>query len=97
MSKGQNPDDFYKKLKEQLLESTTWPSQYLYKFIVATDQDKIEMIESIFNHTGAVIHTTASKNKKYTSVSINVVMKDPDAVISKYIEVTDQVEGVISL
>ena len=55
------------------------------------------MIESIFNHTGAVIHTTASNNKKYTSVSINVVMDDPDAVISKYIEVTDKVEGVISL
>ena len=97
MSDKQNADEFYKKLKVQLEESTKWPSQYLYKFIVKSDHDKIKLIESIFNHTGAVIKTTESKNGTYTSVSINVIMKDPDAVISKYIEVADKVEGVISL
>jgi len=97
MSEKQNAGDFYKKLKIQLEESTTWPSQYLYKFIVKTDVVKIEQIESIFNHKGAVITTTESKNGTYTSVSINVVLKDPDEVISKYIEVTTKVEGVISL
>ncbi len=97
MSDNNNAEEFYKKLKDQLAQSTTWPSNYLYKFIVKTDAEKIERIESIFNHTGAVINTLPSKNAKYTSVSINVVMKDPDAVIEKYIEVTSQVEGVISL
>ncbi len=97
MSAEMNPDEFYKKLKEQLQDSADWPSQYLYKFIVKTEVDKIEAIESIFNHAGAVITTTESKKGTYTSVSINVVMKDPDAVISKYIEVSKKVEGVISL
>ena len=92
-----NPDEFYKKLREQLLETTNWPSEYLYKFIVKSDANKIEQIEDLFNNTGAVINTIPSKTGKYTSVSINVVMKDPDAVISKYIEVTNNVEGVISL
>ena len=92
-----NPDEFYKKLKEQLLETTNWPSEYLYKFIVKSDTNKIEQIEDLFNNTGAVINTIPSKTGKYTSVSINVIMKDPDAVISKYIEVTNNVEGVISL
>ena len=97
MSEKKNVDEFYKKLKVQLEESTTWPTTYLYKFIVQTDAAKIAQIETIFNHSGAVINKNASKNGKYTSVSINVVMKDPDEVISKYIEVTTNVEGVISL
>ena len=92
-----NPDEFYKKLKDQLIESTSWPSEYLYKFIVLSDTSKIVQIENLFNNTGAVINTKESKNGKYTSISINVVMKDPDAVILKYIEVTDNVEGVISI
>lgn len=97
MSDKQKQDDFYKKLKVQLEESTTWPSAYLYKFIVKTDKEKIKAIETIFNHLGAVISTTESKKGTYTSVSINVVMKDPDAVISKYIEVSEKIEDVISL
>jgi len=92
-----NAEEFYKKLKEQLLETENWPSEYLYKFIVKSDITKIGEIEAIFDNTGAVINTIESKNGKYTSVSINVIMKDPDAVISKYIEVTNKVEGVISL
>ena len=84
-------------LKEQLLETATWPSEYLYKFIVKSDVSKIAEIEALFDNTGAVINTIESKNGKYTSVSINVIMKNPDAVISKYIEVTNNVEGVISL
>jgi putative lipoic acid-binding regulatory protein len=97
MSLQQNPDEFYKKLRAQLYETSSWPSEYLYKFIVPTNDAKIKMIEDLFDNLGAVIHTTASKNGKYTSVSINVQMEDPDAVISKYKLVAQQVEGVISL
>lgn len=92
-----NAEEFYKKLKEQLLETAKWPSEYLYKFIIKSEIEKIAEVEAIFDNTGAVIHTIESKNGKYTSISINVVMKDPDAVISKYIEVTNNVEGVIAL
>ncbi|MBT8252728.1 MAG: DUF493 family protein [Flavobacteriaceae bacterium] len=97
MNDKKKEEEFYNKLRIQLQDSTNWPSQYLYKFIVKSDRDKIDTIETIFNHSGAVIKTTESKNGTYTSVSINVVMKDPDAVISKYIEVSEKVEGVISL
>jgi len=97
MNTTPNPDEFYKKLKRQLEESTTWPSEYLYKFIVLTEKSKIADIEALFNNTGAVIKTTESKNGKYTSVSINVVMKDSDAVIKKYRDVAENIEGVISL
>ena len=45
---------------------------------------------------GAVIQTQASKTGKYTSVSIQVVMKDPTQVILKYQELAT-IEGIISL
>ena len=54
-------------------------------------------IEALFDNLGAVITTTESKNGKYTSVSINVKLKNPETVIAKYKEVAENVEGVISL
>ncbi|NOY48823.1 MAG: DUF493 domain-containing protein [Chlorobi bacterium] len=97
MSDKANAEEFYKKLKTQLLETTEWPSEYLYKFILKSDVKKIAEIEVVFDNLGAVIKTIESKNGKYTSISINVVMKNPEAVIAKYIEVTSTIEGVISL
>ncbi len=92
----QKSEEFYKKLKVQLADSTAWPSDYLYKFIVPTKGDGIEKIQNIFDNTGAVIESKKSKKGKYTSISITVNLKDPDAVIQKYKEV-GEVEGVISL
>ena len=90
-------DAFYAKLRDQLNETSTWPSRYLFKFIVKSDTAKIATIQRIFDNTGAVIQTIPSSKGNYTSVSIQVVMKDPESVISKYIEVGEKVEGVISL
>ncbi|MFD2550665.1 DUF493 family protein [Bizionia sediminis] len=88
---------FYAKLKVQLYDTALWPSQYLYKFIVETKGRSVADIEALFNNMGAVIKTKESKNGKYTSVSIHVTMKTPDHVISKYKEVAEKIEGVISL
>jgi uncharacterized protein len=97
MSEAQDPEEFYRKLKLQLSDTSTWPSIYLFKFIVPTNPQKIKSIENIFNNLGAVINTKQSKKGSYTSVSINVRMHNPDAVIDKYKEVGQKVEGVISL
>ena len=97
MSTDKNQKEFYDKLKGQLYDTSLWPSEYLYKFIVKTDTTGVTDVQELFNDLGAVINTKESKNGKYTSVSINVKMKDPEAVIAKYIEVSEKVEGIISL
>jgi hypothetical protein len=97
MAEDKRTEEFYNKLREQLYDTASWPSEYLYKFIVKSELDKIAEIEALFDNMGAVINTVESKNGKYTSVSINLLMRDPDAVIAKYKEVTEKVEGVISL
>lgn len=92
----QKTEDFYERLKEQLLENSSWPSKYLYKFIVPTDKEKIKSIMDAFDNLGAVIESKQSKKGAYTSISITATMKNPDIVIEKYKEV-GKVEGVISL
>lgn len=89
-------EEFYIKLKSQLEDTSTWPSIYLYKFIVPTDAEKINQIEKIFDNIGAVIESRKSKKGKYTSLSVTVNLKNADAVIEKYKEV-GEIEGVISL
>lgn len=92
----QKSDEFYARLKEQLADTSKWPSDYLYKFIVPTDDTKIAEINKIFDNTGAVIVSKKSKKGTYTSVSVTVNLDNPDAVIEKY-KAVGQIEGVISL
>ena len=89
-------EEFYVRLEEELSNTSLWPSEYLYKFIVPSVQNKVVEIESAFDNMGAVIKTTQSKTGKYTSVSVDVRMKSPEAVIEKYIQVSG-IEGIISL
>ena len=97
MQSSNNSQEFYPKLNSQLHETSSWPTAYLFKFIVKSDQHKIDIIESVFDNMGAVISSVSSKKGNYVSISINVVMKDPDAVIEKYKQISHNVEGVISL
>jgi putative lipoic acid-binding regulatory protein len=88
--------EFYNRLKEELNNTSEWPGDYLFKFIVPTDSKKIEEIENTFDNMGAVIKTHQSKTAKYTSISINVTMESPESVVEKYIDVST-IEGIISL
>ena len=93
----ENQEDFYSKLKKQLAETSTWPNLYLYKFIIPVKPDQSATLLKIFDNMGAVINSKESKTGKYTSFSIKVKLKNPDAVIKKYKEVAENVDGVISL
>jgi len=89
-------EEFYKKLKIKLNENTTFPSKYLYKFIVPTDEIRIKQVEDLFDYEGAVINKKASKTGKFTSISIHIIMKSADTVIEKYLA-AEKIEGIISL
>lgn len=93
---SQKEKEFFERLREELANTSLWPSEYLYKFIVPTDADKIESIETIFDNTGAVITSKQSSKGKYSSISINVRLQNPDEVISYYKKV-GKIDGVIAL
>jgi putative lipoic acid-binding regulatory protein len=94
--KEKETKEFYERLKVELDLSTTWPAVYLYKFIVPSENDNILRVEEAFDCMGAVIKTTKSKTGKFTSISVDVMMKDSQEIIDKYIEVST-INGIISL
>jgi uncharacterized protein len=96
MNEDKNNSEFYERLKQQLEVDTNWPSPYLFKFIVPAILEKIAEIEAVFDGTDALINTRDSSKGAYTSISIKVTMNSPEAVVEKYLEVSN-VEGVISL
>lgn len=88
--------EFYERLKEELDNANVWPAEYLFKFIVPTENGNAQTVENAFNDMGAVIKTTKSKNEKFTSISVNVRMKSSQSIIDKYLEVST-IPGIISL
>jgi putative lipoic acid-binding regulatory protein len=91
-----NTEEFYDRLKVELDMSNTWPALYLFKFIVPSENDNVERVEQAFDCMGAVIKTTKSRTGKFTSVSIDVQMKDSQEIVEKYQEVS-VIKGIISL
>ena len=88
--------EFYDRLKVELDNSNTWPALYLFKFIVPTEKDNIQRVEVAFDCMGAVINTKKSKTGKFTSISVDVTMKDAQEIVDKYLEVST-IEGIVSL
>ena len=87
---------FYKKLQWQLEETTQFPSDYLFKFIVPTTDNQVEEVENLFNNKGAVINTKKSKTGKYVSVSIVLNIENAATVIDYY-QKAAKIKGIISL
>ena len=94
---GKEQEDFYKKLKNLLNDTSSWPSEYIYKLIYKSNPDNIKKLKKIFNEPDAVFSLKTSKNDKYTSVSVKIIAKNPDFIIDKYKIVADQIENVILL
>ena len=88
--------EFYERLKVELDNSNTWPAEYLFKFIVPSTEENIKKVEDAFNCMGAVIKTTKSKTGKFTSISVDLLVKDSQEIIDKYQEVST-IEGIVSL
>jgi len=89
-------DEFYKSLKEKLKSEASWPSIYLFKFIVKSDSQALDAVVAVFENEKDRIQLKPSKAGTYTSVSIKTLMLSPDTVIEKYRRV-GEIEGVISL
>ena len=94
---GKEQEDFYKKLKNLLNDTSSWPSEYVYKLIYKSDPVNIKKLKKIFNEPDTVFSLKTSKNGKYTSVSVKIIAKNPDFIIDKYKIVADQIENVILL
>lgn len=92
----EDKEAFYKKLQWQLEDTTQFPSDYLFKFIVPASDNQVEEVENLFNNKGAVINTKKSKTGKYVSVSIVLNIENAATVI-EYYQKAAKIKGIISL
>ena len=89
-------NEFYTKLKVQLEDTTDFPADYMYKFIVPTDGNQLAEVEGLFDDKGAVITTKNSKTGKYVSITIVLKVNSADEIIEYYTKV-EKIKGIISL
>ena len=87
---------FYIKLKAQLEDTTKFPADYLYKFIVPSDENQAEEVQDLFNKGGAIINTKKSKTGKYVSISVRLKVVSSTEVI-EYYQKAEKIKGIISL
>ena len=86
----------YQKLKNDLEKYQNCPSEYIYKFIIVNETKKKEELLSKFDLNLCKLTLKESSNKKYVSITLVKFMKNPDEVISKYLEIS-KIDGIISL
>ncbi|MDH6254335.1 putative lipoic acid-binding regulatory protein [Chryseobacterium sp. H1D6B] len=91
-----NPEDFYNSLKEKLDDHHDFPEDYLFKFIIPTDQAKLTEIYKVFDGTKFTLGNRESKNGKYTACNISAFVLNGEQVVKIYKEVA-KIEGVILL
>ena len=84
--------NFYKNLKQLLDDTSSWPSEYIYKFIYSSKPENIEILRDVFKASNADFKIKTSKNGKYTSVSVKIIAKNPDLIIENYKKVADRIE-----
>ncbi|MBM7419523.1 MULTISPECIES: DUF493 family protein [Chryseobacterium] len=95
-NENKNPDEFYKSLKEKLENNHDFPEDYLFKFIIPTDDAKLTEIYKVFDGIKFTLGNRESKNGKYTACNINAFVLDADQVVRIYKEVAT-IENVILL
>lgn len=81
---SQNQEEFYIKFKERLDDTTEFPSNYTFKFIVPSDNKRIAEVQRLFDGSRPQFQMKESKTGKYTSVTAVVYVLDADQVIHYY-------------
>lgn len=81
-------------LRKQL-DQLNWPSLYMFKFIVPSDNQRIAQVESLFGDD-ADVKLQPSSNGKYTSITAREVMLSADDVLLVYQQASG-INGIIAL
>jgi uncharacterized protein len=88
-------EDDMDKFREKLIESMSFPSVYMFKFIIRSEHRNIALVSNLFG-SEAVINTKESDKGKYTSVTAKVVVMSVDEIIEVYRKAL-KIKGIIFL
>ncbi len=85
----------YNKMKQQLLDSTKWPSVYMFKFIVPNNEDKINSVKNLFPEDTEYTFKT-SRDIRFIGITIKKEMKSADDVVEVYTR-AEGIKGIMAL
>lgn len=85
----------YQKLLARLVKDFSWPSNYMFKFIVPFNVDSLNQLKALFSPDAKVSHRE-SKGGKYISVTAVQRMDNPDDVIDIYMK-AEKIDKIIAL
>jgi|TARA_B110000977_G_C10859953_1_gene409343 uncharacterized protein len=85
----------FDSLRERL-EELSYPSVYMYKFIVKSELQKIAQIESLFDPEKAEIIRKESSKGAFISITVKEVMLSSEEIILIY-QKASKINGVITL
>ncbi|MCF8303551.1 MAG: DUF493 domain-containing protein [Bacteroidales bacterium] len=88
-------EEFFEKLRVQLRKTESWPTVYMFKFIIPDDNRKFALVRKLFSSEAEIYHKY-SRNGNYISVTGKEVMTSAEEVIDKYKQAA-KIEGIISL
>jgi uncharacterized protein len=85
----------FNELRKKLDETQSYPSVYMFKFIMDADNRKIALVENLFSEN-AELYTKESDKGKYISITIKEVMMSTDEIINIY-QKASEIKGVMLL
>jgi putative lipoic acid-binding regulatory protein len=88
-------EDQLNRLRDRLNEIHRWPSIYMFKFILPSDEERITKLKLIFGES-AEFKIRLSEKGNYTSITVREMMLDADGIFERY-NAAGKIEGIISL
>lgn len=85
----------YDQFKKKLEEEHSFPSVYMFKFIVPADNKKIALVENLFTEEAHISQKQSGKGNYFSLTARQVVMSS-DEIIEIYKKATT-IEGLIAL
>src|SRR5688572_13401901 len=76
-------EDQIERLRQRLNEIHRWPSIYMFKFILPTDEARITRLKLIFGESAEFRERLSAKGN-YTSVTVREMMLDADSIFDRY-------------
>ena len=94
--KAETPEEFWTKFDEELNNTYTFPTEYIFKFIVSTDIIKIETLKEIFSKSNPITTSRESSGGNYTSFTFTAILNNSAGIVHLYKKAAE-IEGIKSL
>ncbi len=78
-------DETWNNLRKKIAEHQTFPSVYMFKFILSSDNHKIAQIEALFNSENVPeIYLRPSNRGRYVSITVKQFVESVEQIIKIY-------------